>query len=147
MIIKKVVIILLVLILLSLLIYFYVFGGRLSECKLDEKVFLNRIQIFENRKSLIGIIQKNELVCNFDNIDDFINMIDKQEHKEKIYALFILGYLESKPEQVFNLYQKLSVENRKLIALELNQFKSQNYLKQPSYFWSRISLISDMYMN
>ena len=56
------VIILLVLILLSVLIYFYVFGGRLSECKLDEKVFLNRIQIFENRKSLIGIIQKNELV-------------------------------------------------------------------------------------
>ena len=87
------------------------------------------------------------MVCNFDNIDDFINMIDKQEHKEKIYALFILGYLESKPEKVFNLYEKLSVEDRKLIALELNRFKIQNYSKQPSYFWSRISLISDMYMN
>mgnify|MGYP003504316965 FL=1 len=74
-------------------------------------------------------------------------MIDKQEHKEKIYALFILGYLESKPEKVFNLYEKLSVEDRKLIALELNRFKIQNYSKQPSYFWSRISLISDMYMN
>lgn len=122
---------------------------NLKECDLDEKVFLERVEKLEHEPMLLNKIKKLELMCSRDDLNLIISKINGEPEKDKIYALFILAYLESRPERIDALYAKTPLSIRRNIIIEIQKIKKidNNSEKFPEYYWKRIETIEEYFRN
>ena len=110
----------------GILIIFLIWKSyNLKECDLDEKVFLERVGKLEHESMLLNNIKKLELMCSRDDLNLIISKINGEPEKDKIYALFILAYLESRPERIGELYEKTPLIIRKNIIIEIQKIKKR----------------------
>ncbi len=110
----------------GILIIFLIWKSyNLKECDLDEKVFLERVEKLEHESMLLNNIKKLELMCSRDDLNLIISKINGEPEKDKIYALFILAYLESRPERIDELYEKIPLIIRKNIIIEIQKIKKK----------------------
>lgn len=122
---------------------------NLKECDLDEKVFLERVKDLENRTILLSQMKKLDLMCSISDLNLVISKIDGEPEKDKIYALFILAYLESQPEKINELYSKIPQDVRVNIVKEIDKIKKANNIteKFPKHYWRRVETIEKYFQN
>lgn len=118
---------------------------KVKECELDNKILLDRLVVFESNPMLLSKIKKINVMCSIDNINLIVDKINEEPRKEKIYALLILSFFESKPEFINDLYVRLTLVERKNIVKEIKEISLNSRKKMPDYYWNRIKVIEEYF--